>query len=492
MKTNISKQLVALSLAIQSLFLGLPLTALPLLYSQQAAAQVPVNPAPTLKLSDPLPANLFVELSKAINPSVVNISTTQVGGLQRQRDPMMELFEQFYGVPMRPRNNKPRPLALGTGFIIRSDGLIVTNAHVVAGADGIQVQINEGSEKKYDAKLIGSDDRTDIALIKIEAEGKLPAVSLGNSKETQVGEWVLAFGNPFNLGHTVTKGIISSIGREIREINKIPLLQTDASINPGNSGGPLVNSKGQVIGVNNAINAAAQGIGFAIPIDEVKRLIPDLETRGSIRKGYLGIGLGELDPASAQELGLGEDAGAVVTLVEPKSPAAMGGLRVYDIILEYNGKKVPGAREFTDMVQDTSIGSTAKLKVLRANKRITLQVKIGEKKEELARRRTNTSKAPKIAGQKVPHKLGFSVADLSEEMREQFSIPDQVNRPVISDVDRGSIADTAGLRVGDVILVVNNEEVNNAKDVVKNVKKGRNVLRLARGGNLFVVSFETR
>ncbi len=455
-----------------------------------AHAQVPAKAPPVLKLSDPLPANLFVELAKAINPAVVNISTSQTPRGRTTRDPMLELFEQFYGTPMVPRSNKPRPLALGTGFVIREDGLIVTNAHVVAGADAINVQLTENSEKKYEAKLIGSDERTDIALIKITPDGKLPTVSLGTSKDVQVGEWVAAFGNPFNLGHSMTKGIVSSIGREISEINKIPLLQTDASINPGNSGGPLVNTRGQVIGVNNAINAAAQGIGFAIPIDEVKRLIPELESTGGIRKGYLGMGLDDLDEQTAQQLGLGEDSGAVVVQIEAGYPAAKAGLKEFDIILDYNGKKVRGTRELIDMVQDTPIGSKAKVVVLRGNRKLNLEVQVAERKEAaLARRATGPQAPPKVSGEKAPHKLGLAVADLSDDLREQFQIPPQIKRPIIVNIEPNSTAAQAGLRIGDVILVVNDVEVDDANTALKNFKKGKNVLRMARAGRLFVATF---
>ena len=216
---------------------------------------LPQRPPPVLKLSDPLPANLFVELAKAINPSVVNISTSSLARRGTGNDPLRDMLEKFYGMPQDEGSwdNKPQRLGLGTGFIIREDGLILTNAHVIRDADIIEVQLTENAEKQYKAELIGSDARTDIALIKIKPEDKLSAVSLGSSRDLEVGEWVAAFGNPYGHGHTMTKGVISSKGRAIQELNKFPLLQTDASINPGNSGGPLVSSKGQVIGINSAI-----------------------------------------------------------------------------------------------------------------------------------------------------------------------------------------------------------------------------------------------
>ncbi|MCX7978781.1 MAG: trypsin-like peptidase domain-containing protein, partial [Bdellovibrionaceae bacterium] len=265
-------------------------------------AQVPQRTPQPMKLGDPMPENLFTELARIINPAVVNISTSAIARGQLMRDPLLEMMERFYGMQLGPRinPNKPMQMSLGTGFIIREDGLIVTNAHVIRGADIITVQLDEKSEKTYDATLVGADDRLDIALIRIKSEGKLPVVALGNSKDVKVGQWVAAFGNPFGHGHTMTKGIISSLGRELEQINKAPLLQTDASINPGNSGGPLVDTRGYVIGVNNAVDARGPGIGFAIPIDEVKKAIPDLETRGSIRKGFLGVVPGDADPAALE------------------------------------------------------------------------------------------------------------------------------------------------------------------------------------------------
>lgn len=329
---------------------------------------LPQQPLPKLKLSDPLPANLFVELAKVINPSVVNISTSAVNR-RAPRDPMQEMLERFYGIP--PQNqgwdNKPRRVGLGTGFIIREDGLIVTNAHVIRDADIIEVQLTEGADKQHKAKVIGSDQRTDIALIKIETSTKLPVVSLGSSKDLEVGEWVAAFGNPYGHGHTMTKGIISSKGRAIQEINKFPLLQTDASINPGNSGGPLVNSKGQVIGVNSAIDARAQGIGFAIPIDEVRSILPQLE-KGGLRKGYLGISPQDLDSQTASYLQMDDEyRGSVVVVVQPNGPAARSGLKVYDVIISIDDQKVRNAQDLVDIISDKKPGSKIKVTYLRNN-----------------------------------------------------------------------------------------------------------------------------
>jgi len=463
-------------------------------------AQIPQKTPPTMKLSDPLPANLFVELGKAINPAVVNISTLAIPRVPRggmQRDPMLEMLEQFYGVPMQQRQQppvapgKPRPFGLGTGFIIREDGLIVTNNHVIQGADGIQVQLTENAAKLYDAKVIGYDERTDIALIKINPDGKLPVAALGSSKDLEVGEWVAAFGNPYGHGHSMTKGIVSSKGREIGEINKIPLIQTDASINPGNSGGPLVNTKGYVIGVNSAIDARAQGIGFAIPIDEVKAIIPQLEKSGRIQKGFIGVRLGDIDPnVDPAYLGLEEPEGAVITGVEKNGAAARGGLRAYDIVVEFNGKKVKSSTDLMDSVGDAKIGSTATVKVIRERKPLTAKVAINERPDFS---QAKNDAAPKnYKGQKAPFGLGFSVMDLTPDLREEFQLPPDAQNPMIIEVERGSIAAIAGLRVGDLILDVNKKEVTKALDVSKVLKKGSNTLRLARGNRLMIVTIDTK
>lgn len=338
---------------------------------QALSSALPSQPLPTLKLNDPLPTNLFVELARAINPSVVNISTSALAK-KMQKDPMQEMLERFYGIPSQEDygwNNKPRRMGLGTGFIIREDGLIVTNAHVIREADIIEVQLTEGSEKQYKAEVIGLDQRTDIALIKIKPDVKLSVASLGSSKNLEVGEWVAAFGNPYGHGHTMTKGIISSKGRTIQEINKIPLLQTDASINPGNSGGPLVNSKGQVIGVNSAIDARAQGIGFAIPIDEVKTILPQLELKGALPKAYLGISPEDLDNQTLMYLGLDEEnRGSVILQIQPNGPADKAGLKVYDVLTEIDDKKIKNTQDLIDTIADKEPGKKIKIKFLRNNK----------------------------------------------------------------------------------------------------------------------------
>jgi serine protease Do len=469
-------------------------TTLILFNSQKSTAQLFQKTAPALKLGEPMPGNLFVELGKAINPAVVNISTSVIPKGRQYRDPMLEMMEQFYGRPLQPRqqqNGKPRRMGLGTGFVIREDGLIVTNAHVIQGADLIEVQLTENSDKQYPAEVIGSDERTDIALIKIKPDTKLTVAALGSSEETQVGEWVAAFGNPYGHGHSMSKGIISSKGREIEEINRLPLLQTDASINPGNSGGPLVNSKGFVIGVNSAIDARAQGIGFAIPIDEVKKIIQQLEQRGSIRKGYLGVVLGDIDDQGAYQMGMDEFRGAVVIEVGD-GPGRKAGLKPYDIITEFNGKKLKFSRDLIDQVASTEPGTKVKLKLIRNEKTISLDLTVAERPDEklLARKRPTENQSEKTTSKKTPHNLGAEIEDMSKQIRQQFNINDEVKSPIVTAVDRDSLASRIGLRVGDVILNINGKEVKSAKEAYDALKKGTNTIRVARGRGLSAMTFD--
>lgn len=458
------------------------------IFSGHLDAQTPalLSKPPSLKLGDPMPGNLFIELAKAVNPAVVNISTATIPRNFR-RDPFWDYFEEFYGIPQpQQRRGRPQQQSLGTGFIIREDGLIVTNAHVVRGADEVTVQLAENSDKTYKAKVIGSDDRSDIALIKIESPGKLPVAVLGSSADVQVGEWVAAFGNPFGHGHSMSKGIISSIGRSLEQINRYPLLQTDAAINPGNSGGPLVNSRGQVIGVNSAIDARAQGIGFAIPIDEVKRILPELENRGRLRKGYLGVGLADIVSYADEEA-----AGAGVVKVEPGGPAEKAGIRYGDAIVEYNGKKIKNSTDLIDAVADTAPGATVLVKVLRqeGNRTKTLNLKVAVVERRAATIIAENNRPSELpAGEKAPHGFGFSVSDANPALRDRFEIPGDVRRPIITNVERGTTAEFVGLTLGDVILEVNRTEVRTAKDVIKHLKPNANTMKIARGNRIIIIS----
>lgn len=449
---------------------------------------------PKLKDSDPLPAGLFVNLYKTVNPAVVNIFTTYVPKDQRMmmrdpgRDPFFDLFDQFMG-PM-PYGQAAPQQSLGTGFIIREDGLIVTNNHVVDKADVIKVQLEENNKESFDAKVVGKDAKTDIALIKIDAKKKLPFLKMGSSTDTQVGEWVAAFGNPYGYGHTMTKGIISAVGREIDELNMFPFMQTDASINPGNSGGPLVNTQGLVIGVNAAIDARAQGIGFVIPIDNVKTILPQLEKEGSISRGFMGLQLEDIDDEQAQSLGVKSSEGAFVMRVIPGHAAEKAGLQPYDLIVEFDSKKIASSKELTKQAAITPVGKKVSLKVIRNGKETKLNLTMGSTNELKVAAQTKSPKMKKIEGLKAPFNLGFVAADYSAALSEEFGLPKlrQV-RPVILAVDPTSEAARSGLSPGDVILDVNRREVSHTKEAFKNLRRGTiNILRILKNDRVVLVS----
>jgi len=447
--------------------------------------------SPVLKLGDPLPGNLFVELAKAVNPAVVNISTAQ---LRRQRiptnpyrDPFYDFFEEFMG----PDSNQGPKMAqaLGTGFIIESDGLIITNNHVVTGADEIKVQLI-GDKKLYDAELVGSDERSDIALIRMKGKSSLPVLMLGSSADAEVGEWVAAFGNPFGHTNSMTKGIISAKGRNIEEINSYPFIQTDASINPGNSGGPLVNSKGEVIGVNAAIDARAQGIGFAIPIDAVKELIPQLKKDGRVTRGYLGVMLMDLDFRYARELHLKDDKGALITHVENGSPADRAGIQPMDVIVKFGSRDIESAVDLSRAVLDTPVGKSTTVEIFRRGKKSTVTVSTME--NSINAKTAKRPQAPRIPeGEDMPFDVGFNISKLSPSLAQKLGVAYIKSQPpVVTQVTSNSPSEKAGLRVGDIVLGVNNHRIKSVQEVKKALKSQVNILRVQRQGMVTLVYIE--
>lgn len=446
---------------------------------------------PTLKLDDPLPANLFVELNKAVNPAVVNISTTIGGRRAMPRDPLFDFFEEFMGPQGMPMIQAPPAQALGSGFIVSSDGLIITNNHVIEGANSIKIQLVENSDKFYEAKVLGHDSRTDVAMLKIDAPFKLPVVQLGSSKDVQVGEWVAAFGNPFGHGHTLSKGIISAKDRSISEINRFPFLQTDASINPGNSGGPLVNTHGQVIGVNTAIDARGPGIGFAIPIDDVKMVIGQLQKYGSVRRGHLGVALKDLTPQEAQYFGLRSLDGAMIVQIDPKGPAAEAGMHQYDIVTQFGDRKIKTSQDLSNAVADAELGSQVPIKIIRDGHSKTLNVKVEQEIGRSARRQSVEMK--QYSGQKAPFNLGFKTAENTERLRHDLRLGRAPHQgPIVIEVESGSIAEQAGVEVGDIIVEVNQHPVKMPAEVDRLLKEGNNMIRLIRQNMLVIIYISTQ
>jgi serine protease Do len=421
----------------------------------------------------------LADLVKRLKPSVVNVSTTSVvkgapspfespfgGG---EQDPFEEFFKRFFGdMPQK----EFRQRGLGSGFVLSEDGYIVTNNHVVEKANEIDVILEDG--EKYRAKVIGKDSKTDLALLKIEPKHKLSAVALGDSDKLEIGDWVVAVGNPFGLGHTVTAGICSAKGRTLGLGAYDDFIQTDAAINPGNSGGPLFNLQGQVVGVNTAIIAGGQGIGFAIPINLAKNVIVQLKSTGKVVRGWLGVLVQQITPEIAEGLGLSEPKGALVSDVTPGSPAEKAGIKRQDIITQFNGQEIKDMQELPRLVAATSPGTEVQLKLLRNGKEQTVRLKLAELPEEIAKAGGT--------GQEVEQNLGLVVQEISPQIQRRLRIEDS-RGVIITNVDPGSLADEAGLRAGDIILEINKNQIRNLDDyrkAVDSIKSGQTALLLVK------------
>ncbi len=329
-----------------------------------------------------IPENPFIRVAELVTPSVVNISTITTGKGRAQselfrpfgNDPYFrDFFDRFFeGMPRRRQQ-----ASLGSGLIIDKSGLILTNNHVVKDADEITVKFANKQEAK--GKVVGTDPKTDLAVIRVSAKEDLPVATLGNSDTLHVGEWAIAIGNPFGLDHTLTVGVISATGRsEVGIAAYENFIQTDASINPGNSGGPLLNVRGEVIGINTAIVASAQGIGFAIPVNMARKVMEDLVKKGKVTRGWLGVGIQPLTPELAKSFGVGADEGILVNQVMPKSPAEAAGLKIGDVILSVDGKLIKDARQLQRLIGEAEIGRTIDVVVLREKTRRTLKIQVGE------------------------------------------------------------------------------------------------------------------
>ena len=419
---------------------------------------------------EPLPADIFIKMAKIINPTVVNISTSK----ENSPAPFPHLpddpfFDFFFNPPSH--SPKPKPLqSLGTGFIIRSNGLILTNTHVVNKADTIQVQLKD-NQALYTAKVIGKDVYTDVALIKISVDKTLPTAHLGKSSQLQVGEWVAAFGNPYGHGHTMTKGIISAINREIDELNLFPFLQTDAIINPGNSGGPLVNTRGEVVGINTAMHT--QGISFAIPIDNVKVVLKDLEGHGRVRRGFIGVQMAQQNQKNKQK-------GALILEVVPNTPAEKAGVKKQDLIISFNNKKITNYKDLFKAVASIPVNKTVPMELIRNGKNRKLDITVAERKDLSAE---NTKESSSYGKKKVaPFDLGMAMITGTKKLMKSIGLP-PLNRhhPIVTEVKPGSPAAFAGVRKKDIILKVNGWQVQTARDVQRRLSRNRtntlNVLR---------------
>lgn len=417
----------------------------------------------------------FTELVEQVGPSVVNIRTLEkvaarprMGNGGPIDEEMLEFFRRF-GVPIPnaprqpgPRSNRPQPQeeeqprGVGSGFILTSDGFIMTNAHVVDGADEVLVTLTD--DREFKARIVGTDRRTDVAVVKIEATG-LPAVKVGDVGRLKVGEWVMAIGSPFGLKNTVTAGIVSAKQRDTGEY--LPFIQTDVAINPGNSGGPLINMRGEVVGINSQIYSRSggyMGISFAIPMDEAIRVSEQLRTSGRVSRGRIGVQIDQVTKDVAEAIGMGKPAGALVRGVEAGSPADKAGIEAGDIIVKFDGKAIERHNDLPRLVGNIKPGTRSTLTVLRRGSSKDLMVTIGEvEADKVAQKASEPEEKPKASA--AAQALGLTVSEITEAQKKELKIKGGVKVDAVTDA-----AQRAGIREGDVVTAVANAEVNNMKD----------------------------
>ena len=477
--------------------LGATLALSPLVWAENPSiADNPSSVSPGVPQTMTSPVALiqqqsFAPLVKKVSPAVVNISVSQKADadamveepemtpspgfpdspfdefLRRffeQQDPggQRRLFPQIPGA-------QARRIALGSGFIVDPSGFVVTNSHVVGDAAKVEVTLQDNS--KYAAKIIGRDPKTDIAVLKIKADKPLPYVKFGDSSAAQVGDWVMAVGNPFGLGGTVTTGIISARGRDIHSGPFDDFLQIDAPINRGNSGGPTFNLEGEVIGINTAIyspNGGSVGIGFAVPSNVAKTIVAQLEEHGKVSRGWLGVQIQEVTPAIAASLGLHGEQGALVAVVTPGSPSATAGIKQGDVILSFNGTEVDHLRDLPRLVAETAPDRDATIKVWRNGQTLQLQAKVGE----LANEKVASANAGEDEGQPMKAEaMGMHFAPLTARLRRELHVAKDVHGVVVTRVDSGSAAEEVGLSEGDVLVAIDQQPVNTPEEAADKLKE---------------------
>jgi Do/DeqQ family serine protease len=417
-------------------------------------AEAPVKDVPADLLST---QKAFSAVAKKVTPSVVNISTISRKKVIQPFFEMNPFFEDFFGAPQTRRDK-----SLGSGFIISRDGYIVTNDHVVRDAESVQVKLS--NDKIYDAKVVGGDQKTDIAVIKINV-ADLPVAVLGDSEKLEVGQWAIAIGNPFGLERSMTVGVISATGRSNMGIETYEnFIQTDASINPGNSGGPLLNIHGEVIGINTAIVAAGQGIGFAIPIAMAKPVFTQIMQKGSVSRGYMGVTIQPVTEELASSFGLKQARGALVNDVLKNGPAGKAGIRQGDVITSFNGTEVKDPSHLQRLVAEQGVGKTARVTVFRDGKSLELSMTLSNA-DSASRPRSDSGKREQSPGSDL---LGLTVEDAEQGV-------------TVVEVERGSAAADAGIRRGDVIVLVNR------KKILSSAEYARIIQQAGRGGSLTVL-----
>ncbi len=434
----------------------------------------------------------LIDLAEECSPAVVNISTVKMvedtDGLEElfkfrdqdaPFDDFFDKFQKFFQSPQKPHKES----SLGSGFIISSDGYIVTNYHVVSDAEEVKVNL-KGKEKDYqsvDAKVVGRDKETDLALLKISVKKKLPVLEFGDSDDLRVGQWVMAIGNPFGLSSTVTAGIVSAKGRILGSGAFDDYIQTDASINPGNSGGPLLNLDGEVVGVNTAIVASGQGIGFAIPSNMVKKVIAELRANKKVQRGWLGVSIQDLDQGSAKVLGLKKPEGALVASVLDGQPAQKAGIETGDVIIAINDEAVEDSNELLHKIAAIDPGNPTEITVWRKGKKLSFKVTLGERDLDALDEKTEQKQETKEIRE---DSIGMSIRPVAKDEAEALGL-EKVRGLLITEVEENSKAEEADVQPGDVILEVNQHTVNTVQDFDKVLesdgkKKGVVMLLLKR------------
>ena len=431
----------------------------------------------------------LMDLADKVGPSVVNIKSEGIVNTSseqfhrmpspRGRSPFDDFFNQF----REKYSNPPARRSLGSGFIVSEDGYILTNNHVVQGSEKVTVTLQNG-KKSYQARVVGQDPETDLALIKIDVDYELPALPMGDSGQARVGEWVMAIGNPFGLDHTVTVGIVSAKGRNIGAGPYDNFIQTDASINPGNSGGPLLNLKGEVIGINTAIVASGQGIGFAVPSNMANEVLDELKEHHKVRRGLLGVSIQNIDEDMANALGLDSSQGALVAAVTPEGPAEKAGIKVGDVITELNGKNVSDSHMLTRTIGKMDPEEKVEIKVFRKGDVKTFKVRLAERKtKQIAMNRPAMEENETV--------LGMTLRPVDESEAESLGL-EHTEGMVIVNLDGESEAYKRGIRKGDVLLQINQQDVKSTdevKKVIENVKENNEFVMLLiqrRGESRFV------
>lgn len=438
----------------------------------------------------------FTQLIKETKDAVVSIDT-EITVTSRSRDfsrnfqdipgfpGLPDIFEHFFDIPQpgAPRDPNPQKRrqakGSGSGFIVEKDGYLLTNAHVIDEAERIKVRLSNG--KEYEAKLIGSDKRTDIALLKIDADDDLPVVKLGDSDKVQVGDWVYAIGSPFGLDYTATKGIVSAVARNLRDEYYIPFIQTDAAVNPGNSGGPLFNAQGKVVGITSMIYSRTgtfNGLAFCIPVNMVKDIIAQLKKDGKVSRGLIGVYVQEIAPELAKSFGMDSPHGALVSKVVPESAAEKAGMKIGDVILSLNGKKVESDKRLPAMVGSLPVNKPAEIVVLRDGKEITLSITpIYDSRDSVADASAN--------------RWGLGLQEITDEHRQALRLDPDLKGVLVAEVAPSSPADYAGIQSGDVLLAIGNISIDNLTQAAQILREADNKQTMAllihrRGYNRYV------